>query len=67
MIDKLFQDKNKIVWVRQNNFNYPRTALYLPMRYRKEAMCEAAIASLEDTMLLTKPTLKSLPHTSGQK
>jgi hypothetical protein len=41
MIEKLFQDKNKIVWVRLNNFNYPRTALYLPTRYRKEAMCEA--------------------------
>jgi hypothetical protein len=41
MIDKLFQDKNKLVWVRLNDFNYPRTALYLPSRYRKEAMCEA--------------------------
>ncbi len=41
MIDKLFQDKNKVVWVRLNDFSYPRTALYLPTRYRKEAMCEA--------------------------
>jgi transposase InsO family protein len=41
MIDKLFQDKNRLVWVRLNDFNYPRTALYLPTRYRKEAMCEA--------------------------
>jgi hypothetical protein len=41
MIEKLFQDKNKLVWVRLNDFNYPRTALYLPTRYRKEAMCEA--------------------------
>jgi Integrase zinc binding domain len=40
MIDKLFQDKNKVVWLRLNDFNYPRTALYLPSRYRKEAMCE---------------------------
>jgi hypothetical protein len=39
MIDKLFQDKNKVVWV--SDFNYPRMALYLPSRYRKEAMCEA--------------------------
>jgi hypothetical protein len=29
MVEKLFQDKNKIVWVRLNDFNYPRTALYL--------------------------------------
>jgi transposase InsO family protein len=41
MIEKLFQDKNKFVWVRLNDFNYPRTVLYLPTRYRKEAMCEA--------------------------
>jgi hypothetical protein len=41
MIDKLFQDKNIVVWVRLSDFNYPRTALYLPSRYRKEAMCEA--------------------------
>ncbi len=41
MIKKLFQDKNKLVWVRLNDFNYPRTALYLPTMYRKEAMCEA--------------------------
>jgi hypothetical protein len=41
MMDKLFQDKNKVVWVRLSAFNYPRTALYLPSRYRKEAMCEA--------------------------
>ncbi len=30
-----------MVWVRLSDFNYPRTALYLPSRYRKEAMCEA--------------------------
>jgi transposase InsO family protein len=41
MIDKLFQDKNKVVWVQLNDFKYPRMALYLPTRYRKEAMCEA--------------------------
>jgi Integrase zinc binding domain len=41
MTDKLFQDKNKLVWVHLSDFNYPRTVLYLPNRYRKEAMCEA--------------------------
>jgi transposase InsO family protein len=40
MTDKMFQDKNKVVWVRPSDFNYPRKALYLPSRYRKEAMCE---------------------------
>ncbi len=38
---KLFQDKNKLVWVRLNDYKYPRTALYLPAKYRKLALCEA--------------------------
>jgi hypothetical protein len=38
LVEKEFQDKNKVVWVRLNDFNHPRTALYLPSRYRKEAM-----------------------------
>jgi hypothetical protein len=41
LAEKAFQDKNKVVWVRLEDFNYPRTALNLPSRYRKEAMCEA--------------------------
>jgi hypothetical protein len=41
LAERAFQDKNKVVWVRLNDFNYPRTALYLPSRYRKEALCEA--------------------------
>ncbi len=38
---KLFQDNNKLVWVRLNDNKYPRTALYLPAKYRKLALCEA--------------------------
>ncbi len=38
---KLFQDHNKIVWVRLSDYKYPRTALYLPQKYRKLALCEA--------------------------
>jgi hypothetical protein len=41
LIDRVFQDKSKLVWVRLDDFKYPRPALYLPERYRKEAMCEA--------------------------
>jgi len=37
---RAFQDKNKVVWVRLTDFNYPRTALYLPEKYCKEAMFE---------------------------
>jgi hypothetical protein len=38
---KLFQDANNIVWIRLGNHKYPRTALYLPEKYRKLALCEA--------------------------
>jgi hypothetical protein len=30
LAEKVFQDKNKVVWVRLDDFKYPRTALYLP-------------------------------------
>jgi hypothetical protein len=30
LAERVFQDKNKIMWVRLNNFNYPRMVLYLP-------------------------------------
>jgi hypothetical protein len=38
---KLFQDSNKLVWVRLEDYKYLRTALYLPQKYRKMALCEA--------------------------
>jgi len=41
LMPKLFQDNNKLVWVRLNDYKYPRTALYLPAKYRKLALCEA--------------------------
>jgi hypothetical protein len=31
LAERAFQDKNKVVWVRFEDFNYPRTVLYLPM------------------------------------
>jgi transposase InsO family protein len=37
---KVFFDKNKLVWIRLEYHKYPRTALWLPERYRKEALCE---------------------------
>jgi hypothetical protein len=37
---KVFFDKNKLVWIRLEDHNYPRTALWLPVRYRKEALCQ---------------------------
>jgi hypothetical protein len=37
---KIFFDKNKLAWIRLEDHQYPRTALWLPERYRKEALCE---------------------------
>ena len=41
IVHKIFQDKNKLVWIRLDDYNYPRTALWLPGKYRKLALCEA--------------------------
>ncbi len=38
---KLFQDAYNVVWIRLDNYKYPRTALCLPENYRKIALCEA--------------------------
>ncbi len=37
---KVFFDKNQLAWIRLEDHNYPRTALWLPERYRQEASCE---------------------------
>jgi len=37
---KVFFDKNKLAWIQLEDQLYPRTALWLPERYRKEALCE---------------------------
>ncbi len=38
---KLFQDSQNMVWVRLDDYKYPRTALFLPQKYRKLVLCEA--------------------------
>jgi hypothetical protein len=38
---KLYQDVNKIVWIRLDDYKCPRTALFLPEKFRKMALCEA--------------------------
>jgi hypothetical protein len=37
---KVFFDKNKLAWIRLEDHQHPRTALWLPEHYRKEALCE---------------------------
>jgi len=41
LLKKIFHDKEGILWVRLTNYKYPRTALILPRKYQKEALCEA--------------------------
>jgi hypothetical protein len=38
---RIFHDKDNIMWVRLTDYKYPRTALLLPKKYQKEALCEA--------------------------
>jgi hypothetical protein len=58
LAEKAFQDKNKVVWIRLTDFNYPRMALYLLSRYRKEAMCEAHDSALGGQNATHKTYLK---------
>jgi len=41
LAQKIFFDKNKLAWIRLEDHKYPRTALWLPEFYRKEALCES--------------------------
>jgi hypothetical protein len=41
LAQKIFFDKNKFAWIRLEDYKYPRTALWLPEYYRKEALCES--------------------------
>ena len=41
LVKRTFHDKDNILWIRLNDYKYPRTALLLPKKYQKEALCEA--------------------------
>jgi hypothetical protein len=41
LAQKVFFDKNKLAWIRLDDYKYLRTALWLPEFYRKEALCES--------------------------
>ncbi len=36
---KLNQDANGIVWIRLDDYKYPRMALYVPEKYRNVTLC----------------------------
>jgi hypothetical protein len=37
----MFHNKDGLIWVRVTDYKYLRTALLLPRKYQKEALCEA--------------------------
>ncbi len=41
LLRRMFHDKVRNLWVRLTDYKYPRTALLLPKKYQKEALCEA--------------------------
>jgi hypothetical protein len=41
LMKRIFHDKDRLLWVRLTDYKYPRTALLLPKKYQKEALCEA--------------------------
>jgi hypothetical protein len=41
LLKRMFHDKDRILWVRLTDYKYPRTALLLPKKYQKEALCKA--------------------------
>ncbi len=41
LVKRIFHDKDNILWVRLTDYKYTRTALLLPKKYQKEALCEA--------------------------
>ncbi len=63
----MFQDKSKVVWVRQNDFKHPKTALYLPENYHKEGMWETHDSIFGGHNTTQKMYLKILPPTMGQR
>ncbi len=55
LLKKMFHDKAGLLWVRLTDHKYPRTALLLPKKYQKEALCKAhnSIFSGHDAALKT--------------
>jgi hypothetical protein len=57
LTNSLFLD-SKAVWIRLNDENYPRTALWLPKIYRKRAICETHRTILSGHDALKKTYLR---------
>jgi hypothetical protein len=67
LLKRMFHDKDQILWVRLTDYKYPRTALLLPKKYQKEALCEAhnSIFGGHDANLKTYMKLSSSYYWPG--
>jgi hypothetical protein len=66
LAEKAFPDKNKVVWVRLEDFNYPRMALNHHDTGKNQCV-KPMTAHLEATTKLTRRTSKYLPPTTGRR
>jgi Integrase zinc binding domain len=55
---KVFFDKNKLAWIWLEDYKYPRTALWLPEFYRKQALSESHNQIFADHNAAQKSYLK---------
>jgi hypothetical protein len=68
LLQKLFRDKNGLIWVLLNDYNYPRTDYSCQNSIGKtHSLCEITMEYLEDTMQPPKHILRSPLPTSGHK
>ncbi len=58
--------KKGILWVRLTDYKYPQTALLLPRKYQKEALCEAHSSIFGGHDANLKTYMKSPHPTTGQ-
>ncbi len=67
LLQRMFHDKDRILWVRLTDYKYPRTALLLPKKYQKEALCEAhnSIFGSHDANLKTYMKISSSYYWPG--
>jgi len=67
LLKKMFHDKEGILWVQLTDYKYPRTALLLPQKYQKEALCEAhnSIFGSHDSNLKTYMKISSSYYWPG--
>ena len=63
----LFQDAYKIVWIQLDDYQYPRTAHFLPEKFQNWLSVRHTITNLGAIHLLSKRIYALQPPTTGQE